>query len=116
VSTAPPGLAVKVRYDGSATAPVNAGHYAVEAEIDDCGYSGSALGTLIVDAAPATVVLGGLGATYDGTPHAATVLTAPAGLAVQVTYDGAGTPPTNAGSYAVVATVVDGNYFGSAQG
>jgi endo-1,4-beta-xylanase len=116
VVTTPPGLAVEVRYDGSLTPPVNAGTYAVEATIDSPDYAGSATGTLVVGQAPATVLLGGLSATYDGSPHAASATTAPPGLAVAFTYDGALTPPTDAGRYAVVATVVDVNYFGSAVG
>jgi len=42
------------------------------------------------------------------------VTTAPTNLAVNVTYDGSGNAPTNAGSYAVVATVTDANYSGGA--
>ncbi len=58
----------------------------------------------------ATLTLGNLTQVYDGTPRAVTVNTTPAGLAVSVTYDGAATPPTAAGSYAVVATLSDPNY------
>ena len=65
---------------------------------------------------PATVTLGNLSQTYDGTPKAATVTTVPAGLPVSVTYGGSATAPTNAGSYAVVATVTDARYVGSATG
>ena len=49
----------------------------------------------------------------DGQPHAVTAQTTPANLTVTITYDGASTPPTGAGHYAVVATVVDANYQGS---
>lgn len=66
--------------------------------------------------APATVQLGNLSATYDGAAKSASVTTNPAGLATSVTYAGSGTAPTNAGSYAVVATVTDPNYSGSANG
>lgn len=64
----------------------------------------------------ATVTLGGLSAVYDGTPKAVTVSTSPAGLPVAVMYNGSATAPTNAGSYAVVATVNSPNYEGSAAG
>jgi rhamnogalacturonan endolyase len=40
----------------------------------------------------------------------------PPGLAVAVTYNGSATPPTAPGSYSVVATVLGGNYVGSATG
>jgi len=39
--------------------------------------------------------------------------TSPMGLAVTVTYSGSPTPPKNAGSYVVVATITDPNYVGS---
>jgi alpha-tubulin suppressor-like RCC1 family protein len=65
---------------------------------------------------PATVELSNLSATYDGTAKSATASTSPSGLAVAFTYNGDTTAPTNAGSYAVVATVVDANYSGTATG
>ncbi|MBI4663993.1 MAG: HYR domain-containing protein [Verrucomicrobia bacterium] len=64
----------------------------------------------------ATVTLGNLSQTYDGNPKSATATTAPADLAVIITYDGSATAPTAAGSYAVLATVNDPNYTGSAAG
>ncbi len=65
---------------------------------------------------PATVTLGGLGATYDGAAHAATVTTTPTGLATTLTYAGGTTLPVAAGSYAVTATVTDPDYTGGASG
>jgi hypothetical protein len=62
----------------------------------------------------ATVSLSNLTQTYDGTAKLATVVTTPAGLSVSVTYNGSATPPTDAGSYAVVAIVHDPNYIGRA--
>ncbi len=66
--------------------------------------------------ATATVTLGNLSQTYNGTPRYATATTNPPGLTVNLTYDGSPTAPTNASSYAVVGTVSDGNYQGSASG
>lgn len=66
--------------------------------------------------AAASVVLGDLAQSYDGTPKSLTATTTPAGLSVTLTYDGSATPPTNPGSYAVVATINDPNYTGSASG
>jgi hypothetical protein len=71
---------------------------------------------LTVNKSTATVTLGSLAATYDGTPKPATVTTAPGGLAVVFTYDGSSTVPTNAASYAVIATVNDADYAGTASG
>ncbi len=65
---------------------------------------------------PATVTLDDLAQTYDGDPKPATATTEPAGLAVAITYDGDAAAPTDAGSYAVEATVSDPNYDGSASG
>ncbi|TGU70731.1 hypothetical protein E4633_17180 [Geomonas terrae] len=62
----------------------------------------------------ATVTLGNLAHTYDGSQKSATVSTSPAGLGVTVTYNGSTTPPAGAGSYTVVATVSDSRYQGSA--
>lgn len=64
----------------------------------------------------AAVSLSGLLQTYDGAPKAVTVTTAPAGLSVDITYDGGSTAPTAAGSYAVVATINDGTHMGTANG
>jgi len=71
---------------------------------------------LVVGQATATVALGGLTQAYDGQPRAVTVTTDPPNLTVDVTYDGVSTPPSELGSYAVVATVNDANYIGSAAG
>jgi GH35 family endo-1,4-beta-xylanase len=80
------------------------------------GSAASAAAVLTVDKAAAGVLLANLTALYDGAPHAVTVVTEPPGLAVVVTYDGATTPPTAPGAYAVVATVNDANYVGVATG
>ena len=64
----------------------------------------------------ATVALGNLAASYDGTPKSASATTSPAGITVNLTYNGLATVPTNAGSYAVVAAIADVNYTGSASG
>ena len=72
--------------------------------------------TFSVTKAPATVTLGNLSATYDGTAKTASTVTSPVGLSVVVTYDGTATAPTNGGSYAVVATINDATYAGSNSG
>jgi hypothetical protein len=62
----------------------------------------------------ATVVITNDSQTYTGLPESVTTETTPAGLAVNVTYNGSTSAPTDAGSYAVVATIADSNYTGSA--
>jgi len=69
-----------------------------------------------INSTVATVVLSDTSATYDGTPKSVTATTNPVGLNVNVTYDGSATAPTDAGSYAVVATISDANYSGSVTG
>jgi hypothetical protein len=115
-ATNPVGLSVAITYDGSAAAPTNAGSYAVIATIADSNFAGSASGTLVVSPAAATITLGDLNQTHDGTPRVVTATTAPAGLPVTITYNGSSTVPTNAGSYAVAATIADPNYTGAASG
>lgn len=64
----------------------------------------------------ATVTLGNLSQTYDGSPRAISVTTTPANLAVSITYDGASAAPINVGSYIALATVTSFGYTGSATG
>jgi formylglycine-generating enzyme required for sulfatase activity len=197
-TTDPAGKTVTFTYEGSATAPANAGSYEVVGTINDPIYQGSATGTLVIDKAAqaitfaaipnqlatdtvalsatgggsgnpvtfavtsgpatitngvlsfttsgevtitanqagntnyenatpvshtftvskatATVTLGNLSQTYDGTPKTASATTDPAGKTVTFTYEGSSTAPNNAGSYAVVATIDDPIYQGSANG
>ena len=69
-----------------------------------------------VTRAIAGVALDGLNQIYDGTARTVTATTAPEGLAVDVTYGGSGSAPTNAGSYAVTATINSAMYQGSTNG
>jgi len=63
--------------------------------------------------AHATVTLSNLTQTFSGSPESVTVTTGPVlGLSTSVTYDGSTTPPTNIGSYNVLAAVTDPNYSG----
>src|SRR5690606_27498233 len=102
-------------YGPSASAPIDAGTYAVAADATGL-YSGHATGSLVVNPANAVVTIDPLSLdwTFDGSPHAAVVTTSPPGLPVAVTYDGHPTPPTAVGSYIVVASVTDPNWQGSA--
>jgi hypothetical protein len=72
--------------------------------------------TLTVNKATASITLGSLNQTYNGSAKAATATTTPSGLAVTFTYNGSATVPTSAGSYTVVGTINDPNYQGSATG
>ena len=113
-ATVPSGLTVDVTYNGSANAPTNAGSYTVIGTISDPTYQGSATNTLLISKAGATVTLGNLSQTYDGTAKHVSVTTAPPGLTVNLTYNGSASAPTNVGSYTVIGTVADPDYQGSA--
>lgn len=65
---------------------------------------------------PATVTLSNLAQTYDGSAKTVSVVTAPPGLTVSVTYDGSPVAPTNTGSYAVLATIDEPIHEGSTNG
>ena len=86
------------------------------ATITDPNYQGSATGTLVIGKAAATVVFTNLATTYDGAPKPVTASTTPTGRTVTFLYNGSSTPPTDAGSYPVTATITDPNYQGSATG
>ena len=116
ITTIPANTPVIVTYNGSATVPTAAGSYAVSAVVSDPTATGSATGTLVINKAPAAILLGSMIANADGARKSVTVTTTPANLATSVTYNGSATAPTYAGSYPVVATVTDPNYQGSATG
>jgi len=113
----PSGLTVNVTYNGSATAPINAGSYITSAVVADPYYSGLTTGTLVIAPAPVTVTLSNLNQHFDGNPKPVTVTTTPPGVGVTVTYNGLATPvPSAVGSYPVVATVSNANYTGTESG
>ncbi|HEY0946325.1 MAG TPA: MBG domain-containing protein, partial [Opitutaceae bacterium] len=116
VTTTPANIPLSITYNDGATVPTDAGSYAVVVSPADPSYLGSAEGTLVIAKAAASVTLGLLEQTYDGSPKSVTVTTAPAGLPVMLSYNGTATAPTNAGSYAVTAVINHPNYTGSAAG
>ncbi|MEJ6982622.1 MBG domain-containing protein, partial [Pedobacter sp. P351] len=112
-TTIPSGLTgISITYDGSPTAPTNAGSYAVVASLTNANYvADNATGNLVIGKASASISLASLSQTYDGTTRSATATTTPAVLTgISFTYDGSPTAPTNAGSYAVVASLTNANY------
>ena len=109
-TTVPASLTVGFTYGGSATAPTAAGSYIVVGTVTDANCQGSATNTLVIGKATATVTLGSLSQTYDGSAKPVSVVTSPLNLAVSVTYNGNSSVPTNAGSYSVIGVVTDANY------
>ncbi len=90
----------------------------VASQAGDANWNGAAnvTNSFTVEKAAVTVFLGGLSQTYDGTARTVTATTMPAGLTVEITYDGAAEAPTNVGTYAVTGTVNDVVYQGVATG
>ncbi len=64
----------------------------------------------------ASVILTNQSQTYNGITCTVTTITQPAGLPVDVTYNGSFTPPTGVGTYVVTGVVNDLLYQGSATG
>jgi hypothetical protein len=82
VTTNPSGLAVSVTYNGSASAPIHPGAYAVVATVTDPGFTGSQSGTLTINQAGQTISFAALTpATVGAAPRTLTA-TASSGLPV----------------------------------
>ena len=107
-------FAVTVTYDGSADLPVDAGTYAVAVESNSPNYDATATGSLTIAPAAATIAIADLAAKYNGSGHEVSVTVTP-DVSYSITYDGGADAPVNAGDHAVVVTVTDGNYSGSAE-
>jgi glucose/arabinose dehydrogenase len=125
----PAGLGIDITYTGidgtsygpSSEPPVDAGSYLVSAELDERNYAGTTSATLVIAKASARIELSGLNVAYTGSPQAVGASTIPASLAVEVIYSGidgtnygpSAVAPTDAGRYAVAASINAANYVGS---
>jgi alpha-tubulin suppressor-like RCC1 family protein len=69
--------------------------------------------SVTVHKALASITLGNLNASYDGTAKSASVSTTPEGLTTILTYNGESTAPSDEGTYEVVATINDANFTGT---
>ena len=81
-TTSPAALPVVFTYDGSSTAPTNAGTYAVVGTINHANYTGSASGSLVIAKADQTIVFSTLAAKTFGTAPFTVSATASSGLPV----------------------------------
>ena len=115
-STTPANIPVSITYNGSLTAPANAGNYNVVATINHNNYQGIASGDLTIEKATAFVALSDLSVEYDGACKPASINTSPSNLDVEVTYDGSATVPASTGIYEVIATIKHQNYKGISTG
>ncbi|MBL8220422.1 MAG: hypothetical protein JNL62_14410, partial [Bryobacterales bacterium] len=116
ITTDPPGLGVRLTYNGSANRPVDAGIYTVRATIEDAAYRGEATAVFTIQPAPAVITLRNMNQAFNGSPRAATAITTPAGLPVSFRYSDNSDAPTAEGSYAVQATISNPNYRGESGG
>lgn len=118
-TTTPADLSVVLTYDGNATAPTNAGSYAVSAVIADTRYQGSASGTLAIARAEQTITFSALSDRSFSTD--AIVLSATSSSSLPVSFslvagpaslDGNTLTLTGAGIVTVrAAQTGNGNYF-----
>ncbi|HEV3418155.1 MAG TPA: MBG domain-containing protein [Pirellulales bacterium] len=108
-------------YNGSSDPPTNAGSYAVVATFtsNDPNFSnGTETSTMVIAPATPRITLTGGTFGFDANPHPAVATdvgidgVTPVSGSFSFTYNGSSTPPTNPGSYAVVAsfTSADPNY------
>ena len=114
ITTTPAGLTVHVTYNKNPTVPHEAGTYEVLATIEDALFSGSATAKFIIEKAnTATIsfVAGTLEAPWTNV-QAPQVVTDPAGLGFQITYNGSLDLPSETGDYEVKAVIVDRNLSG----
>ena len=93
-----------------------AGTFTITVKVSDDDGESSDVMEVAVGKTSAQVTLEGLEQQYDGSPRSASAKTDPAGLKVDLTYDGNSSAPTNVGSYTVVATIDHPGYEGSATG
>ena len=90
----------------------NVGNYTVTATCNGISYAAAASTTASITPASATLALGNLTQTFDGTPKPVTVAGTPSGVLYGVSYNGSAVAPSAVGLYAVVATITDPNYVG----
>ncbi|MBC6610420.1 T9SS type A sorting domain-containing protein [Hymenobacter sp. BT507] len=113
------GISISYSQNGSdVPAAINAGDYSVMATLNNPNYEAMPVITgFTIQKAAATVTLDALSHIYTGKAQPATATTSAAGSSsFAITYNGATTPPVNAGRYTVVATLLNDNYEGSASG
>src|SRR5581483_119896 len=88
VTTTPANLPVSVSYNGTSTAPTDAGSYSVVANVTDPAYSGSANGTLVINKANQTITFPALADKLVSDADFTVSATSTSGLAVSFAASG----------------------------
>src|SRR6185369_16697092 len=111
------GSITSVQYNGSSTVPTNAATYTITANFaptDSVNYNNltaASAGTFQITAATQTASIGNPTVTYNTSPQAAAVTCSGGGAVSNARYNGSGTVPTNAATYAVlVDCAANGGY------
>jgi len=98
------GSLTRVAGENAGTYTINKGTYTYGANYAEAYISAN----LTIGQNVATITLSNLNQTYTSSPLAVTASTNPAGLSgLSITYNGSSTIPTNAGTYAVVASLTN---------
>lgn len=126
----PSGMSLSVIYTGfgstsygpTTTPPSSVGIYKVTATVNDPNYQGEQSALLTISSGEVVITISGLSATFGSAEQPVGVMVTPAVQGYNVSYSGidgtrygpSSTPPSEAGSYAVVVTVIDPNREGVA--
>ena len=103
------GSVSNIKYNGSGTAPTAAGTYAITADFaptDSTDYNsltGASAGSFVINKATPTLSVTNSPVVYSAAPQTATVTGSVAGSVSNIKYNGSGTAPTAAGTYAITA-------------
>lgn len=114
-TTVPENLEYEVSYskDGETVSEViNGGIYQYSIRLTGENHSAVVTGEMEITKALAQIYVSGLRSVYDGETKSVKVETVPAGLEVEVTYNGFYQLPYAAGEYTVFAEIRDQNYRG----
>lgn len=113
-TTEPPGLPVRITYNGALEPPTQVGTYQVQAVITDSEFIGTATGQLVIRQTPVSLTLRNLTQVADGNPKPVLVTANPPVPGIEVTYNASPNPPVTPGRYNVLATLTNPNFRGRA--
>ncbi len=112
VSSNVSGNIIQTYYNGSSTAPTNAGTYSITADFvptDVTNYNsltGSSAGSFVIAKVTPTLSVTNSPLTYNGAVQTATISSSISGTTSNIKYNGSSTAPTNAGTYSITADFV----------